>query len=204
MADLAELQRRLRPAAYLTATSARPLPPADKAVAYVLAGNGVFKVARRRWMTAWIPLARCRVAGLPAVEPGLACRFRVPGEILGHILEDARLATSRATNAGIATPGEAMYFVHLDEQDRVRLEKPEQVGTGARVRYKANGAGSVVMEIHSHHEMAAQFSSTDDADETGFRLYGVVGRIFTRPEVALRVGVYGDFLRVGVGEVFGD
>ena len=33
-----------------------------------------------------------------------------------------------------------------------------------------------IVEIHSHHRMAARFSPTDDRDETSFKLYGVSGR----------------------------
>jgi hypothetical protein len=36
--------------------------------------------------------------------------------------------------------------------------------------------------------MKAFFSGTDDADEQGFRLYGVLGSIFERPTFMLRVG----------------
>ena len=54
----------------------------------------------------------------------------------------------------------------------------------------------VVIEIHSHHAMPARFSGTDDADETGFRVYGVIGRLPEQPEIRLRVGVYGYFWEV--------
>ena len=40
--------------------------------------------------------------------------------------------------------------------------------------------------------LPAFFSATDDRDEQGFRIYGVAGRLYTpRPELRLRVGVYG-------------
>jgi len=61
----------------------------------------------------------------------------------------------------------------------------------------------IILDLHSHCEMGAFFSATDNRDEQGFRLYAVLGRIFTRPEMALRVGVYGDFWTVPVGMVFG-
>jgi hypothetical protein len=51
--------------------------------------------------------------------------------------------------------------------------------------------------------MRARFSVTDDADEaTGFRIYGVVGRIFSKPEIALRVGCHGHFLPIAVDDLF--
>ena len=50
----------------------------------------------------------------------------------------------------------------------------------------------------------AFFSATDDRDEQGFRIYGVVGRLDTPlPELRLRVGVYGHFAPVDWSQVFG-
>jgi len=63
-----------------------------------------------------------------------------------------------------------------------------------------SGAGAqahqTLVEAHSHHAMDAYFSATDDADEQGFRLYVVLGRIFTQPCVRVRVGVYGYFFAI--------
>ena len=54
-----------------------------------------------------------------------------------------------------------------------------------------------LLELHSHHLMAAFFSATDTADEQGFRLYGVVGHLDSAdqhaPEIRIRVGIYGHF-----------
>ena len=61
----------------------------------------------------------------------------------------------------------------------------------------------MVAEFHSHGSARAFFSATDDRDEQGFRIYGVVGRLDTlRPELRLRVGVYGHFAPVEWPQVF--
>ena len=61
----------------------------------------------------------------------------------------------------------------------------------------------VVAEFHSHGSSRAFFSATDDADELGFRIYGVAGRLDRdRPELSLRVGVYGHFAPVDWPQVF--
>jgi hypothetical protein len=52
--------------------------------------------------------------------------------------------------------------------------------------------------------MAAFFSPTDDRDEGGFRFYAVIGRLLTRPELRLRLGMYGDFWEVPVTALFTD
>ena len=47
------------------------------------------------------------------------------------------------------------------------------------------------------------FSGTDDRDEQGFRIYGVVWRTGDpKPELSLRVGVYGHFAPVQWPQVF--
>ena len=62
----------------------------------------------------------------------------------------------------------------------------------------------VVAEFHSHGGSRAFFSATDDRDEQGFRIYGVVGRLDApRPELRLRVGVYGHFAPLDWPQVFG-
>ena len=62
----------------------------------------------------------------------------------------------------------------------------------------------MVAEFHSHGSSRAFFSATDDRDEQGFRIYGVVGRLNDpRPELRLRMGVYGHFAPVDWPHVFG-
>ena len=43
-----------------------------------------------------------------------------------------------------------------------------------------------------------------NSGQQGFRFYAVAGRIFTRPELALRLGVYGDRWPVPVTTLFTD
>ena len=57
---------------------------------------------------------------------------------------------------------------------------PPQVGTSARPSHTGPPPG-VVAEFHSHGSSRAFFSATDDRDEQGFRIYGVVGRLDAPP-----------------------
>jgi len=50
--------------------------------------------------------------------------------------------------------------------------------------------------------MGARFSGTDNQDETGLKLYGVVGKLEATPVVKLRIGVYGYFKELLWNEVF--
>lgn len=170
------------------------LPP-GKAYGYFLAGNGVFKVARNAGLYACIPVAAGRIVGLPALAPTVRIAAgRLPETLLVALLRDARALARPA-------PIEAMYHLRLRE-GRAVIERPPQRGRAAHLAYNGGEAADVVMDIHSHCQMRAFFSGTDNQDEQGFRLYAVLGRIFSHPEIALRVGVYGDFWRVPVELAF--
>ena len=85
--------------------------------------------------------------------------------------------------------------------DGYRLVAPPQAGTASSLAYRP--PAGVVAEFHSHGGSRAFFSDTDDRDEQGFRIYGVVGRLdATQPELSLRVGVYGHFAPVDWPQVF--
>ena len=62
-----------------------------------------------------------------------------------------------------------------------------------------------LIEIHSHHTMRAFFSVTDNKDEQGFRIYGVIGRVDNQrdfpTEMRLRVGIYGHFWEIPASQV---
>ncbi len=58
-------------------------------------------------------------------------------------------------------------------------------------------------ELHSHNTMPAIFSATDDAEESfGFRIYAVIGKVDTAPEIRVRIGVYGHLLEIPPEWVF--
>ena len=84
------------------------------------------------------------------------------------------------------------------------MTKPPQEQTAASVRPVGSTATyeDSLIELHSHHDMAAQFSSVDNADETGFRVYGVLGNIFKWPTLRVRVGLYGHYWEVPATWVF--
>ena len=78
---------------------------------------------------------------------------------------------------------------------------PPQLGTATSLAYEP--PAGVVAEFHSHGRSRSFFSKTDDRDEQGFRIYGVAGRLdIDRPELSLRVGVYGHFAPVEWPQVF--
>lgn len=176
-------------------------PTVGKLYDYILAGNGVFIRALGAHLEACIPVSECEVRGLTPIEPfALLSTARVPPNYLRSML---RLSQSVC----MPRDREALFhLIWLPEEDRWRLDMPDQIATATGVRPCEDGAGSsyqrALIEVHSHHSMAAFFSGQDDADEQGFRIYGVLGEIFTTPKLRVRVGCYGYFWELPAEAIF--
>ncbi len=183
---------------YLVARDGLP-PPGGMAYDYVLAGDGLWLAAENATLAIRTSVARCTVRGLPPL--GGACALR-HGRIPGWIWEGCAAIARLWANVSL----EVLLLVTCDAGGHYALVVPEQAVSAARVRYEppALPAGATVaLALHSHHRLPAYFSATDDGDEQGLALYGVLGRLDTaRPEVALRVGAYGAWLPVPWGAVF--
>ena len=121
---------------------------------------------------------------------------RLPGRLLDAVLGDARNA--RCRNRGLK---EALYHFHHDSA-RVRVLKPPQRATAASVVAAEGHTADIILDLHSHGNMRAFWSATDNSDEQGFRVYGVIGRLDTKPEIRLRLGVYGYWFPLPVNMLF--
>lgn len=132
-----------------------------------------------------------------------------PPAIAGGSDRSGPLATAGGTdkNADLP-PAPAACPCHLLCAAGWHLEFPRQQGTADHVEAIEKGAGTseerAVIEVHSHHEMDPVFSPTDDADEgtMSFRLYGVIGTIFSNPSIRVRVGLFGHFYEYPASEFF--
>jgi len=188
------------------ATPAAPLPAPQPGITWVWAANGIWKRGVTRDLDILIRVGDAMaVPGLAALLPHVRYRAwpkRLPGQLLAPLLADARRAGGG--DGAILRPIEKQYFLIWRDQD-VRLIAPTgQDASSARVSYAMPARGVVLCDIHSHHEMAAYFSATDDRDDTasGVSVSAVVGRIFTRPEIRVRLNVYGARLEVPAALVF--
>jgi PRTRC genetic system protein A len=178
---------------YLVARDGPPVP-SGSAYDYVLAGDGLYLAAQSRSLSVRVPVARFRVRGLPALGTSLALRHgRIPLALWQSVLATCRRLA--------VLEREVLLTVGVTSDGSYVLRVPTQlVGYGA-LAYRPSS--DVVLDIHSHHRLPARFSVTDDRDEQGLRLYGVVGRLDGEtPEVSLRVGAYGHFLAVPFGAIF--
>ncbi len=159
---------------------------------YVLGSGGVYVQSQGAHLTARVPVAPGSVRGLaPVAEKLQLTHGPIPAQLFALGLgwfQDA--------------PDTERFFAVRWDGDGYRLVVPPQAGTGTRLAYLS--PAGVIAEFHSHGSSRAFFSATDDRDEQGFRIYGVVGRLDAlRPELRLRVGVYGHFAPVGWSQVFG-
>jgi PRTRC genetic system protein A len=175
-----------------------PLPTSDAlAYQYILAGNGVFVRAETRFFSVLLPAATCTVRGLPPLRSHFKLLVpRIPTHLLNIILADACRAR-RPDN----TLNEVLYQFHHHGQ-RVQVRKPPQQSHVTTVLATHTGEMSVLCDLHSHGNMSAFFSQTDNADEQGIRLYAVAGRLDSLPEMRLRAGVYGYWLPLPLTAVF--
>jgi PRTRC genetic system protein A len=170
------------------------LPPMLWPYGYVVAANGVFVWARRQGLEALIPITHAPIGGLYPIEPFV--RLTYPPVDTGLVSETLRLCREARTPSG--DPLEILFYLAWDDQWGWRLTLPvqEQQATCVTPVIEALDHAryaNTLLEIHSHHRMGAFFSETDTADEQGFRLYGVVGRLDDAPEIHMRVGIYGQF-----------
>ena len=158
---------------------------------YVLGSGGVYVQSRSAHLTARVPVAPCQVRGLAPVAEKVE---------LSHGLIPARLFELGLRWFQDDPDTERLFAVRWDGR-AYRLVVPPQAGTASSLAYLP--PAGVVAEFHSHGTSRAFFSATDDRDEQGFRIYGVVGRLDAlTPELSLRVGVYGHFAPVGWPQVF--
>ena len=158
---------------------------------YVLGSDGLYVQSESAHLTARVPVAPCEVRGLaPVAEKVELTHGPIPARLfeLGlRWFED--------------DPSTERFFAVRWDGRSYRLVVPEQEGTASSLTYTP--PAGVVAEFHSHGRSRAFFSKTDDRDEQGFRIYGVTGRLDSdRPELSLRVGVYGHFAPVEWSRVF--
>jgi len=190
---------------------------------YVLASNGLFIEAEGKLVAARVPVAACEVRGLAPLEPKVVLRY---GLIPRHFF-DLALSTM------FTTPDKERY-VAVTWKDGYHISVPDQAadvehlgesidaghGSGAGVAYLQ--PDSVMLDMHTHPKMRAGFSFTDNRDETGLKLYAVVGHVgpyrevtpdldnerradyvlSNCPAIRLRVGVYGYFHQIAWKDVF--
>jgi hypothetical protein len=169
-----------------------PMPLIQAALyEYILAGNGIFIRGVRREFQAQFCIVPCEIRGLANLEASLQLNAsRVPREIVAEMIQDARMARDAD-----GRPCEIVFHLELDEAGTWQFNVPKQIQSPVRAKPDDDSPSSsyarACIEVHSHVDMCARFSSLDDQDEIGFRVYAILGCISTRAVMRVRVGMYG-------------
>lgn len=154
---------------------------------YVYAANGTFVHAKNEIMDVFMPLSIIRekekmVRGLRILEPKIKLPKRVPALDLRYMVH---IAQSKSPNEIL------FYFRWINGE--WEMDIPPQRSNHAAVQPLEDG-DYVPIEVHSHNTMPAFFSATDNRDENGLRIYGVLGRIDRGVvDFRLRISIYGHY-----------
>ena len=163
--------------------------------AYIMAGNGVFLYAKRDDLEVLIPVSRATIAGLPLLEPFVNMP-RVPAILMRHILQASKQNL----------PNEILFWFNFDHDRQVwNVDAPVQVCRPASAFPvdKSDPLGiKALIDLHSHARMEPFFSPTDNKDEQGFRIFAVIGKVNEKPEIRVRVGVYGNYWNIPASSIF--
>lgn len=192
-----DLEECSLPAGYALKTREGYSGTRGRAFTYITAANGVLIRARNDLLEAatLIGAVEQAIRGLDEEEESLRL---LKGPVPEKLLMDA----IRWTMEDAAT--ERLFSVRWNgEAGEYQVAKPEQTGSPTSLEYEKQHDG--ILELHSHGEAPAGFSSTDNRDEQGFRIYGVAGtntRNGTRQRAfRLRLGIYGAFRTVKLSDI---
>lgn len=184
-----------------------PLPEYDAAMSeYIFGTNGLHRRARRPGLEAVVPAAPPARLLNPVESYVRMSAPRVPVHLVREMLDEARRQRNRTNPMHSEFVETLFFFLWNDRESRWMLHVPPQEQTLWSVRATDTSANSAyanaLVEVHSHHWETAFFSRDDNRDEVGFRIYGVLGRIFTSPELKMRVSVYGDWWELPASQIF--
>jgi PRTRC genetic system protein A len=161
---------------------------------YRVASNGVFLEAERPELKVCVQLGTAEIRGLgePLHE---AIDFRLP-RVPVEVVKDFLSQAMEFAEISLEVAGWYVYDKYLWNPKggtRWFLHIPQQVQRRATCQPLPDQPAydHTMIEIHSHHSMLAQFSGQDDRDETGFRIYAVIGELSHQPKICTRVGIYG-------------
>lgn len=156
---------------------------------YITASNGLFIEAENQLISARIPIAECNVRGLAPLKKKITFLYgSIPQRFFDLTL--SLFLSDINKEHYVAVIGDAGYRFYIPVQDRSAGGVVYEVGK------------DIVLEMHSHGVMGSNFSPTDDTDDTGLKIFGVIGNLNKRPVVKLRIGVYGYFCDLSWKEVF--
>jgi PRTRC genetic system protein A len=169
-----------------------PALDASRIYQYVVARQGVFLLAACPAVDVLMPISSAgQLPGLAEVHPFVSWKYPlVSEEIVQELFERARKAVDSEHGHML----EKLFY--LTWENEWCIHEPEQVQAATFVKATASSEADEMapLEGHSHHDMRAYFSGTDNRDELingGFKVYFVLGCINTQPQIRTRICVHG-------------
>lgn len=171
------------------------LEPMDAGQRIVVATNGVFMQFKNAWLDCSVQIGVLAPAmTLPYGNGAEAVGFAfgvIPMRLLEDFIECARASL----------PNEAAgALVYNPDCGSLRLAMHEPLAAGpGHIRYRVADMGEdelLAVDLHTHGELPAFWSNTDDADDRGgARVCGVFGHLGReRPSARFRLALNGMFL----------
>ncbi len=164
---------------------------------YWLAGNGVFVRSHRCELEVCLQTAQTHVAGLQSLEPYFCLTVpKVPSQVITDVINAASINTQQ----------EILFYLGV-ENNQWWCHTPLQTASEAHVvslesSLKKSYTDAVV-EIHSHGNLSAYPSTTDNQEEKGkFRVFAIIGTLNTTPTVYTRIGIYNHFFPIDPNLIF--
>lgn len=181
--------------AYLPVRASAELPPARPGITYLWAANGIFKRGVSEHLDLMVRIGDVpRLAGLANLAPHVRYRCE-PGPIPVTILDQVLL------HAKCMGRCEQQYLITW-QGGRFEVLLPPQQGSAGNVSYTVPTGAPVLLDLHSHHEMPAFYSATDDRDDLGLSVSAVIGALHTsRPQIVARANVYGHRQRIPLSAI---
>ncbi len=160
--------------------------PDEEAFCYVVARDGFYLKKSNHFYNCVVKVKS--IPGLPEMEESLVLRQGMP-KIPYSLVEEA-IAFFRAVYEEYNSEAAVLLVFDKHEKQWSILPMKQRVSS-ASVEYGAGAVSGICGTIHSHCNMGAFFSGTDDKDDSqidGFHI--VVGNINSeRPEMAASVAV---------------
>ncbi|PLR70476.1 hypothetical protein [Bacillus sp. UMB0728] len=183
------------------------LDSSKKGISYIASSDGSIYEAWESQIGKMIAKSPS-IPTLDDIQEGFQFRLpKIPGEMFSQIYSFFKAYCDRLDT-------EVMLQIFFDtESGNYFLECPVQyvskVKVDAVLSQDLLGRNSLryiqVAQIHSHNSMSAYFSSTDDADEKAFMIYGVFGLLNTeRPQCKFRVKANNTAITIPLDTIFQD
>ncbi|AOV18708.1 hypothetical protein BJI67_15800 (plasmid) [Acidihalobacter aeolianus] len=166
------------------------LPPVGLGLyRYVAAQDGVYQEARSNALDVCLRVQKGRFP-----YGSRRARFTMPfGPVPQKLLNEC-IALARAV-----LPNEWGGLIVVENGQYRLVAPPPTLANPHRLDYSVVGIDpeNIAVDIHSHGAGRAGFSPTDDADDRGFYLAAVLGRLDRpSPEIAMRLCVHGRHLPI--------